>query len=494
MTKNAERSKAAAGAWRPSVLVVDDEWSTLEPMAQALADGYRVQVASRPQEAMQAMSRRNFDVLITDLRMPGTDGLTLISQLKERYPETQYILMTAFSDIEVAVSAIRLGVADYLRKPFTMAEVRHALERCLERQNLRREVASLRAGQFPTLEGIIAHDQCMKEVCRLAETVAGTDVTLLLSGETGTGKGLLARAIHNHSPRRQKPFVEINCAAIPANLIESEMFGHERGAFTGAVARKIGRVEAASQGTLLLDEVGDMPLDMQAKMLHFLQEFTFERVGGTRQLSADVRVIAASNRDLGQAVRQGLFREDLFYRLHVIQLNLPALRERRQDILPLAEYFLERFAAKYNKPVAGFTSWAQGQMLSHPWPGNVREMENAIERAVILCRGSRVDRLELAPVASSPSAPALRQPSAPAAPRPSQSLADYLAQCEKLYLESQLRSYRGRVNQTARAAGVNPKTLYLKMNRHGLRKDEFRRGGRGKGGRQSPRDENGGVS
>ncbi|MEW5914472.1 MAG: sigma-54 dependent transcriptional regulator [Thermodesulfobacteriota bacterium] len=494
MTKNPERSKAAAAAWRPSVLVLDDEWATLEPMAQSLADGYRVQVASRPQEAMQAMARRNFDVLITDLRMPGTDGLTLISQLKERYPDTQYILMTAFSDIEVAVSAIRLGVADYLRKPFTMAEVRHALERCLERQNLRREVASLRAGQPLTLEGIIALDQSMKEVCRLAETVAGTDVTLLISGETGTGKGLLARAIHNQSPRRQKPFVEINCAAIPANLIESEMFGYERGAFTGAVARKIGRVEAASQGTLLLDEVGEMPLDMQAKMLHFLQGFTFERVGGTRQLSADVRVIAASNRDLGQAVKQGLFREDLFYRLHVIQLNLPALRERRQDILPLSDYFLERFAAKYNKPLDGFTPWAQGQMLSHPWPGNVREMENAIERAVILCQGSRVDRLELAPVPSSPAAPLPRQAAGPAPPRPSQSLADYLAQCEKLYLESQLSSYRGRVNQTARAAGVNPKTLYLKMTRHGLRKEEFRRSNRAKAGKQNSRGEGGSVS
>ncbi len=474
MSSPGKQVKAGARVWRPSVLVLDDEWSTLERIKQGLAEGYRVELVSRPQDAVAAMANNAFDVLITDLRMPGIDGLTLIGKLKAERPETQYILMTAFSDIEDAVSAIRLGVADYLRKPFTMGEVRHALERCLERVRLKREVASLRAGQPPRLEGIIANDERMREVCRLAETVAGTDVTLLLSGETGTGKGLLARAIHNNSPRADKPFVEINCAAIPATLIESEMFGHERGAFTGAVARKIGRVESAAHGTLLLDEVGEMPLDMQAKMLRFLQEFAFERVGGTTQLSADVRIIAASNRDLSEAVEQGILREDLFYRLHVIQLHLPPLRDRTQDILPLANYFLERFSAKYDKPLVGFTPASQGRMLAHAWPGNVREMEHAVERAVILCQGSRVDNLELAPMFSTAGSDAPDEPRLTPPPSDGQPLAQYLGQCEKRYLEAQLEKHRGRVNHTSEAAGINPKTLYLKMNRHGLRKEDYR--------------------
>lgn len=270
--------------------------------------------------------------------------------------------------------------------------------------------------------------------------------------------------------------MEINCAAIPATLIESELFGHERGSFTGAVARKIGRVEAAAKGTLFLDEVGEMPLDMQAKMLRFLQEFTFERVGGTEKLKAEVRVIAASNRDLGQAVRQGLFREDLFYRLHVIELRVPALRERREDILPLAEHFREIFSAKYDKPVLGFSPAATGQMMHHAWPGNVREMEHAVERAVILCPGDVIDRLDLATDSLTPLSPPAPLNEPEHGPRINLDipLADFLAMHERDYLAAQLGQSRGRISRTAQAAGLNPKTLYLKMQRHGLRKEDFR--------------------
>ena len=283
-TQATDASEPPEPSWRPKVLVLDDEWSTLERIKGSLSDQFDVLVASRAEEALSLAENQQLDVVITDVRMPDMDGLSLVSELKSRFPDTQYILMTAFSDIEDTISAIRLGVADYLRKPFTISEVRHALNRCLWQQRLRREVASLRSGDHQFLSAIIARDERMREVCRLAETVAATDATVLVSGETGTGKGLLARAMHNSSPRADRPYVEINCAAIPETLIESELFGHEKGSFTGAVARKLGRVEAAAGGTLLLDEVGEMPLDMQAKLLRFLQSFHFERVGGNKRL------------------------------------------------------------------------------------------------------------------------------------------------------------------------------------------------------------------
>ena len=468
------------GGWRPAVLVLDDEWTILERIRGTLGDDFEVVTASRAQEAQELIASRAFDVVLTDLRMPDMDGLSLVRDMKTRFPETQYILMTAFGDIEDTIRAIRLGVADYLRKPFTMSEVRHALNRCLEQRRLRREVANLRAVGPQGLNDIITRSKLMEELLRQAETVAATSATVLINGETGTGKELLARAIHNSSPRHQQPFVEINCAAIPATLIESELFGHERGAFTGAHARKLGRVEMANRGTLLLDEVGEMPLDMQAKLLRFLQEFTFERVGGTKKLKADVRVIAATNRDLKQAAANGHFRHDLLYRLNVIPLELPPLRQRGEDVPLLAEFFLQRFALKYGKQVNGFAPKAQEQLLGYAWPGNVRELEHTVERAVILCRSNLVQRLDLDDEAS-PGATAASQPRVawiqPAA-APEEDLRlplnDYLALRERRYLEGLLAAHHGSIQDTAKAAGVNPKTLYLKMARHGLSKKDYR--------------------
>jgi len=465
--------------WRPRVLVLDDEWSTLERIREALSDEFEVEVSSRAEEARRILEHRRFDVVITDVRMPDTDGLTLVSELKARFPNTQYILMTAFSDIEDTISAIRLGVADYLRKPFTISEVRHALKRCLWQQRLRREVDTLRAADHRFLSSIITRNERMKEVCRLAETAAATDATVLITGETGTGKGLLARAIHNASPRREGPFVEINCAAIPRTLIESELFGHEKGAFTGAVARKPGRVEAAQGGTLLLDEIGEMPLEMQAKLLRFLQDFHFERVGGNQRLHTDVRVIAASNRDLRRAVQEGRFRPDLYYRLHVVHLHLPPLRERREDIPLLAETFLKRFALKYGRDLEGFSSEAYLQLLGHSWPGNVRELEHAVERAVILSPEGLIRRLDLSlsPLQTGEDLPPSVESGGAGSGLPlpfGQKLSRFLAQCERHYLDALLRQHQGRIGETARAAGINPKTLYLKMNRYGLRKSDYR--------------------
>jgi len=476
-------SQAPEASWRPKVLVLDDEWSTLERIKGSLSDQFDVLVASRAEEALSLAENQQLDVVITDVRMPDMDGLTLVSELKSRFPDTQYILMTAFSDIEDTISAIRLGVADYLRKPFTISEVRHALNRCLWQQRLRREVASLRAGDHHFLSAIIARDERMREVCRLAETVAATDATVLISGETGTGKGLLARAMHNTSPRADRPFVEINCAAIPENLIESELFGHERGSFTGAVARKLGRVEVAAGGTLLLDEVGEMPLDMQAKLLRFLQSFHFERVGGNKRLHADVRILAATNRELRQAVRDGTFRVDLFYRLNVVHLVLPSLRDRRQDIPLLADSFLQRFTIKYGRKITGFSPKAYLQLVGHTWPGNVRELEHSVERAVILTRGQKIERLDLdsTPLTDQSYAPPQPQPEIPSL-MPSvvmgQDLAEYTANCERQYLQALLQKHKGHIGETAAAAGINPKTLYLKMGRYGLHKDDYRPGRR----------------
>lgn len=460
-------------AWRPRVLVLDDDWSTLERIKGCLTDEFKVTARSRAEEAIKLMAAEPFDVVLTDVRMPDMNGLRLVTELKELYPNTQYILMTAFSDIEDTIIALRLGVADYLRKPFTEGEVLHALHRCLEHQRLKNEVASLRNGRSLGLPGVITNDERMREICHLAETVAQVDVTVLISGETGTGKGLMALTIHHLSQRHDHPFVKIDCASVPATLIESELFGHERGSFTGAVARKLGRVEMANGGTLLLDEVGDMPTDMQAKLLRFLQSFHFERVGGTKRLHAEVRVIASTNRDLWQAILDNQFRKDLFYRLHVIHLHLPPLRQRPRDIPLLAEHFRAHFAAKYDRETQGFTPPAMEQMIAHSWPGNIRELEHAVERAVVLCRHSLIEKLDLASSSRPAPSPAPEDRQA-AEGSPPEGLAEFMGSREKRYLEALLRKHKGRMGDTAKAAGINPKTLYLKMERHGLKRQEFR--------------------
>ncbi|KIX11480.1 sigma-54-dependent transcriptional regulator [Dethiosulfatarculus sandiegensis] len=464
----------APGPWRPRVLILDDEWSTLERIKNFLKQDFEVESASRASQALTAMDRHNFDVVLTDMRMPDTDGLTLVTEMKKRHPESQYILMTAFSDIEDAITALRLGVADYLRKPFTEGEVRHALNRCLEHRRLTREVASLKSGKKHSLADVITSDERMIEICRLAQTAAATDVTVLISGETGTGKGVLARAIHNTSPRSPRPYVEINCASIPATLIESELFGHERGSFTGAVARKIGRVETADGGTLVLDEIGEMPLDMQSKMLRFLQSFNFERVGGTKIRHADVRIIASTNRDLEKAVLEGIFRQDLFYRLNVIHLHIPPLRHRPGDISILADNFLKRFAIKYDRNIKGISPNAMAQLERHDWPGNVRELEHTVERSVILTQGEVIQQFDLPRDSQDLPLPEINMPPDGQWESSTQSLADFMGSCERLYLESILRKHHGKIGESAKAAGINPKTLYMKMNRHGLRRQDFR--------------------
>lgn len=457
----------------PRVLILDDEWPVRERAAAVLGDEFEVKCVARSVEAQEAMAARHFDVVLTDVRMPDQDGISLVTELKERYPDTQYVLMTAFSAIDDTIAAIRLGVADYLRKPFTDQELVAALHRCLERR-AHGDWSNAPHGRPLTLSDLSTQDHRMIRLCRLAGTVATTDATVLISGDTGTGKGILARAIHNVSHRRESPFVTVDCATIPTNLIESELFGHEKGSFTGAVARKLGRVETAAGGTLLLDEIGEMPLDMQTKLLRFLQSFEFERVGSNKMITADVRIVAATNRDLWQSVQKGHFRQDLFYRLHVINLHLPPLRERGSDVLYLARKFLRRFARKYNNPVTGMIPEAEGQLAAHSWPGNVRELENAMERAVILCRSSRIEKFDLAEDRKIWGQGENGGQQGAPAPSADSDLAGYLAECERAYLVSLMIRNQGRVGLSAREAGINPKTLYLKMNRHGIDRKQYR--------------------
>ena len=481
---------------QPKVLVLDDEWSTLERVRSILEPKYHVTLASRASEAARLMERHTFQVVLSDVRMPDQDGLTLVTDLKKDYPETQYILMTAFSDIEDTITALRLGVADYLRKPFSEGEVLHALNRCLERRRLEEEVAILRQEYGGDLPGIITTDSRMQDLCRLARTAAATDATILISGETGTGKGLMSKAIHEVSHRHHGRLVEIDCASIPATLIESELFGHERGSFTGAVSRKLGRVETAQGGTLVLDEVGEMPLELQPKLLRFLQSLSFQRVGGTVNLNADLRVIACTNRNLDQAVKEGLFRRDLFYRMHVIHISLPPLRERGRDVLLLAENFAHKFAEKYHRSARTISGQAKQQLLAHTWPGNIRELENCVERAVILCTGDKLNYFDLstreigpagqpAPGAFGIAEGPRHQPlqdyppdqmgTADLAAIPDDlSLKDYLAACEKRYLSLALDRNQGNIGHTAKDCGLNTKTLYLKMNRYALRRQDFK--------------------
>ncbi len=378
---------------RAKVLVVDDEPANRDALAALLRqDGFDVDVAADGAAALDHVARTAPDVLLTDLRMPTLDGVALLERARELSPDLIVVLMTACTDVDDAIRAIQAGAEDYLMKPLHIEQLVVILDRALERRRLRREAAELRArlGEKLLVDGIVGVSGAMQEVFRTIGRVAPSRATVLVTGESGTGKELVAQAIHERSPRASAPFVKLHCAALAESLLESELFGHERGAFTGAAVRREGHFKHADGGTLFLDEIGEISPSTQVKLLRFLQERTFERVGGNETLRVDVRVIAATNRDLPKAVREGRFREDLFYRLNVVNIAMPPLRERRPDLLPLARHFLTRFARENGKSIDGFDARALARIESHSWPGNVRELENVIERAVVLCEGSRL--------------------------------------------------------------------------------------------------------
>ena len=380
------------------ILVVDDETNARNALAELLDDaGYSVSTAADGGTALLQLEQVDPDVVLTDLKMPGMDGLSLIERGRPMSPHTTFIVMTAFATIDTAVQAIKLGAESYLTKPLELDAVIAIVDRALERTRLSREAAQLRQrvdDRFQ-LGNILGEHPSMQRLMKNIAQVARSRATVLIHGETGTGKELIAAAIHQNSNRKDKPFIRLNCASLSETLLESELFGHERGSFTGAMSRREGRFKQADGGTLFLDEVSEIPPSVQIKLLRFLQERDFERVGGNETLKVDVRVVAATNRNLRQRVEDGRFREDLYYRLKVVQLDVPPLRVRRSDIPLLAHAFLRKYAAENSRTVQGLSEEALKHLMIYPWPGNVRELENAIERSVVMCDGDVIDREDL---------------------------------------------------------------------------------------------------
>ncbi|HTY55183.1 MAG TPA: sigma-54 dependent transcriptional regulator [Candidatus Binataceae bacterium] len=378
------------------LLVVDDEKNIRVNLARFLEScGHQVELAeSGPQALATLNGKDDFDLVLTDYRMAEMNGLELLKEIKRRHPDTLVILMTAFGTIENAVACMRAGAHDYLTKPFSLASIQHAVDRALEVKHLRTEVRDLR-GAIDGAPYLESRSPLMVSLFETARQAAKSEASILLAGESGTGKNVLAKQIHDWSPRRERPFVVVNCTTLSEHLLESELFGHMRGAFTGAIKDKPGRLEAADTGTVFLDEIADLTPALQVKFLRFLQEQRFERVGGQQTIQVDTRIIAASNRNLEDEVSAGRFRADIFYRLNVISLRVPSLRQRPDDILPLAKKFLAAASARNRRPALQFSPGAIAALTSYPWPGNVRELRNAIERATVLSRGNVIDKDDL---------------------------------------------------------------------------------------------------
>lgn len=375
------------------ILVVDDEPAIVTSLKMTLEPTHEVLCASTAQEAIDRFRQELPNLVLLDLILPGADGLKVLELMRSEDPSVPVIMLTAIKTVKTAVDAMKIGAADYLTKPFDIEELRLVVAKTLTTQELEQEVRYLRAqvANSYSFHNLVGKSPAMREIYSKIEQVADTRATVLITGESGTGKELVARALHAHSPRAQHPFLALNCAAVPETLIESELFGHEKGAFTGAQAKQIGLFEAVDQGTLFLDEIGDLSLSLQAKLLRVLQEKEIRRIGGREDIKVDVRVVAATNRKLATAIKQGTFREDLFYRLNVVSIHVPPLRDRTTDIPELIEHFLKKYAASSGKAVRGLTEGALQALLVYHWPGNVRELESVIERAVLLCDGGRVD-------------------------------------------------------------------------------------------------------
>jgi two-component system response regulator AtoC len=454
------------------LLLVEDEAPLREAVAEQLADrGYHVEQAESGEAALGRIADFAFDILITDLRLPGIDGSSLVQAAVERYPDIIAIVITGFGTVKDAVEVIRRGAWDFVSKPFQIDELLHVLDAALEQRRLKSENAYLRAQLDARyrFEGIVGKSRAMARLFQLLETVAATASTILISGETGTGKEVVARAIHQSSPRRMHRFVALNCSAIPETLLEAELFGHVRGAFTGAVGNRQGRLEQAHKGTLFLDEVGTMSQGLQMKLLRVLQEREFERVGDSHTIKVDVRVIAATNSDLGKLVADGQFREDLFYRLNVIPVELPPLRDRKEDIPLLVQHFLEKFNAESDPPrpltaMLTVSQEAMRRLMSYPWPGNVRQLENAIERATAFTVGrSQIDANDLPPEIQHAEEPALS--STVSLPEDGMDLDRFVASIERDLIQRSLERTGGNKGQAAKLLNLKRTTLVEKIKR-----------------------------
>ncbi len=448
---------------KPSILIVEDEAKMRRLLELQLADeGFRAVTAPDAESGLQLLQKDQFDLVVTDFKLPGMTGLEFLQAVKRANAAIPVIIMTAYGTVESAVEAMKIGASDYVLKPFSLAELVLIIRKELDSRNLREENRTLREalGQRYHYDNIVARGEKMQAVLALVERVAPTNSTVLLGGESGVGKDLIARAIHQHSHRASGPFIKINSTAIPENLLESELFGYEKGAFSGATTSKPGKFELADKGTLFLDEIGDIPPAIQVKLLRVLQEREFERLGGTKTLKVDVRLIAATNRDLRAALEDGTFREDLYYRLNVVAIDIPPLRDHKEDIPALANFFLEKFSRESGKPVRGLTSAAMKLLMDFHWPGNVRELENILERGVTLSSSSMLDVADIH-LDSAPAHPAAGS----AAALPDGMTLD---QWEDQAIREALRRANGNKSQAARSLGLSRNALRYRLSKIGV--------------------------
>jgi len=472
----------------PPLLVIDDERNMRLSLETIMSqEGYTLRAVESAEEGLRLLQREEFFMVITDARLGSMSGYELLRQLRSRWPDLPVLMITAYATPKLAVEAIQAGAIDYLAKPFAPEELLHAVGRCAERHKLLSENAALRArtAEPYRLDRIIGESASVRELRQLIETVAPTHATVLIAGESGTGKELIAGALHSLSRRRTANYVRINCAAIPENLLESELFGHERGAFTGALKQKPGRVEEADGGTIFLDEIGDMSRPLQAKLLRFLEDGSFVRVGGNEERRVDVRLVAATNRDIIEAIRQNQFREDLYHRLNVVQFRPTPLRERGEDILLLAGHFLEQFTASMAKPLRGITTTARQRLTAHHWPGNVRELRNVIERAVIL---ETSDEVQAASLPDFQVQTGLRK-TEPEAGTTSRSLEEAVENFERNLITKTLEQAHYNLAKTADQLRITRHALRYRMNRFGITPDSGSDEESGAAGKHTPIDD-----
>ncbi len=456
------------------ILIIEDNDTMREGMVAIIKKlNYECESACNGQNGLQSLTENVFDLVVTDYKMEGMDGLDVLKQVRQKYPSTEVLIITAYGTIELAVEAMKLGAVDFISKPFSHEEFKLKIERILDRIKERQEFARLSdenvylrdelEEQFNYGE-IIGKSKSMQEVYRTLEKVAPTDSSVLIYGESGTGKELIARAIHKLSKRKDKPFIRVNCGALVETLLESELFGHEKGAFTGAMKRKKGRFELAHQGSIFLDEIGDISPNMQLKLLRVLQEKEFERVGSEETIHIDVRIMAATNKNLSELVQQDKFREDLYYRLHIIPIYLPPLRERKDDIPLLVNHFLKKLTHELNKPAKQIGESAMEKVTSYHWPGNIRELENVLERAVVLCDREVIDIKDL-PILNSTTSEKLPSD---LFDRFRLNLNDTLAAVEKQLIERTMNETAGNKSQAAKLLGIQTSLLYYKLEKYGM--------------------------
>jgi two-component system, NtrC family, response regulator AtoC len=438
---------------KATILVVDDENGVRQSFNMVLKDGYNVLLAAKGEEAMAIFRKNRIDLILMDIRLPDTDGISLLRKLKEIEPNTEIIMVTAVKEIQMAVKAIKMGAYEYVVKPFVVDDVLTIIGRALEKGRLVREVTYLRSEleRYKPFEKMVGNDEIMLKLFDFISTIAESDGAVLIQGESGTGKELVSRAIHNISPRKNHPFVVVNCAAIPSTLMESEVFGHSKGAFTGATRTTAGKFELADKGTVFLDDVDTLDFAMQAKLLRVIQEKEFERLGSPKLINVDIRFVAASNKNLSTLISQGDFREDLFYRLNVFPVNLPTLRDRKGDIPLLLTHFLALYSSKTGRKIQAFSEKALNSLMAYDWPGNVRELENLVERFATISRKKVIDIYDI----SSPDVVS-------GAVKPMK-LKDAVNEFEKEYLGKIIESVGGSRKQAAEILGIHRNTLLGKM-------------------------------